>query len=392
MTLRRFLFLVHQYLGLFALLFLVLAGATGSIIVFRDELDKTLNSDLFHVEGARPAPPLEVADRVQAERPDLWVTVVHMRGREDESLRLGVEPLDAARPLGYDDMFVHPADGTPVGQRQNAPGWGRHNLVAGIFIFHADLLAGDVGRILMGFVAVAWTLSAIAGLYLTFPQMPPFWERWKSAWTFSFKSRLPRLMLDLHKSSGLWLFPFVLLLGLTSVALNFYYEITEPTVLALSPASPSPFDPGARSVPPGHRPELRYADILPLAEKAAAARAPNLEPTFASYFPHLGLYAVSYVTRGQSTYSDIGPVAFYFDDRSGEMVYADDPYRDGAGRALLRTIYPLHSGYVWGWPTRLIVLILGLATVEMSITGLYVWWRRQGRYLFGRNRQATPDA
>lgn len=391
MSVRNALFYVHQYLGLFAIVFLIAAGATGSVLVFKDELDAGLNPDLFLVEGdARASVPWEVADGVQKSHPNLWVTIVRLRAGAGETLPLSVGARDGEPPLGFNEMYVDPQSGALVGVRANEPGWGRHQIVNGLFVFHADLLAGDFGRILMGFVALAWTVSGLAGLYLTFPQTAPFWPKWKRAWTFSFRSRLPRLMLDLHKSSGLWLFIGVTLLGATSVALNFYYEAVEPAVLALSPASPSPFDPGARSVPKDHRPVLTYSDVMPLAHKAVAGRAPDLEPTFAAYVPELGLYGVSFVSRDQDTYSSLGPIAYYFDDVSGDMIYVDDPYRDGAGRATLRSIYPLHSGRVWGWPTRIIVFILGIATVEMAITGFYVWWRRQGRSLFSRRAAPTP--
>lgn len=396
MSLRQFLFYVHQYLGLFAFAFLLAAGVTGAVLVFKDELDAGLNADLFRREGAAqptPSAALAMADRVQAAHGDLWIHRVNLRGGDGASLQFIVEARDAAKPLDHNEMFVDPADGTLVGQRQNEPGWGPRQIVNGLFIFHANLLAGEFGRILMGIVAVAWTISALAGLYLTFPQTAPFWRKWGHAWVLKLRSRLPRFMLDLHKASGLWLFIPTLLLAITSVALNFYYEAAEPVALSLSPAlSPSPFEPGARSVPAGHTPTRTFSDIFPLAEDAAARRAPALEPTFAEYLPEYGLYAVAYVTKGADTYANLGPVFFLYDDTTGAPVYTDDPYNDGAGRATLRSIYPLHSGRVWGWPTRILVLILGLATIEMAITGFYVWWRKTGRNLFRRGLPATPPS
>jgi uncharacterized iron-regulated membrane protein len=392
MTIRKLLFYIHQYLGLFAFVFLIAAGVTGVILVFKDELDASLNADLFRIQNAAQpaASALAIADQVQASHPDMWIHRVNLRGGEGASLQLGVGARDAAKPLGHNEMFVNPADGSLVGVRQNEPGWGRRQIVNGMFIFHANLLAGDFGRILMGIVAVGWTVSALAGLYLTFPQTAPFWRKWGYAWVVKLRSSLPRFMLDLHKASGLWLFIPTLLLAITSAALNFYYEAAEPVALALSPASPSPFDPGARSVGPGHKPAVKFTDIFSLAEDAAAKRAPNLEPTFAEYLPEFGLYSVAYVTKGADTYSSLGPVFFLYDDMTGAPVYVDDPYNDGAGRATLRSLYPLHSGRVWGWPTRILVLILGLATVEMSITGFYVWWRKTGRNLFKR-REVQPS-
>ena len=43
-------------------------------------------------------------------------------------------------------------------------------------------------------------------------------------WRFSFRSIFARLMLDLHRSTGLWLLVGVTMLAFTSVCLNFYAE------------------------------------------------------------------------------------------------------------------------------------------------------------------------
>src|SRR5690606_16937591 len=67
---RRVALLVHRYVGLGMVLFLVTAGLTGTIITFQEELDEWLNPELFHIaEAERHLPNLDPFDfRVQVER------------------------------------------------------------------------------------------------------------------------------------------------------------------------------------------------------------------------------------------------------------------------------------------------------------------------------------
>ncbi len=157
--------------------------------------------------------------------------------------------------------------------------------------------------------------------------------------------------------------------------MNFYDELFVPFTNAVWTREPTPFDnaPVARSVVP----VLTFSQASRLAEPLAAQDHPAWVPAFATYGPQTGLYGVSFIRPGTDTYSALGPVAYYLDGRSGKLVYRDDPYNDGTRGAFMRSLYPLHAGRILGWPTRFLVLLLGIAVTVLSITGLYVWWRRR---------------
>lgn len=383
---RAFWFEVHKYLGLACLVFLILAGASGTLLVFRSGLDEALNRDLFRTEPRPALAPPALAGQLAKQRPDLIVTSLPARAEPGRALVVGV----AARAggLAYDQVFLDPHDGRVLGARKDAPAWSRRGLMRGVYAFHYTLLAGDAGRLFMGAIATAWFVSNLVGFYLTLPAGPGgFWRRWKPLWTVKLGARLPRLFLDLHRASGLWLLAFATVLAFTSVAMNFYDEAAAPLAQALSPARPSPFDGAGRAAAAG--PRIGFGQALDAARAQAARELPGWRAVKALYIPERGLYGVTFTRSGADTYAGLGPVAFYFDDQSGRFVYRDDPGRDSAGRAALRALYPLHSGQVFGWPTRLLVAVLGLATVEMSVTGLYLWLKKRGPRAAARRAART---
>lgn len=228
----------------------------------------------------------------------------------------------------------------------------------------------------MGAVAFGWAVENLVGFYLTLPRGGPFWKRWAPVWQVNFKASLPRVLLDLHRASGLWLFIGVLILSLTSVALNYYSELVLPVVRALSPPASTPWDRPAPTTP--WRPaRLTFAAAERLAVRDAARDHLRLRPAVATYDPARRLVGIRFTGNGEAQYAGFGPVSYYYDDQSGRLVFVDNPMRDSAGQKMLRALFPLHSGQVGGLATRLLVALLGLSVLEMAVSGLVVWWKKR---------------
>jgi uncharacterized iron-regulated membrane protein len=364
--------------------FLAVAAITGCILCFAEPIDRWLNRDLFYRAGGSAAlDPVAAVARLQAQRPELRILSFPVNVDPDRTVTLAVTPGSD----GFDQIFLDPSDGRILGGRERGPGLDPRHLVAGISELHEHLVAGKWGRWLLGIAALAWLIGNFAGLYLTWPRRRPWLKSWKRSWLFRLNSALPRLMLDLHRATGLWLLIGLTILAFTSVAFNFYIEVYEPTVSRIAPLKYTLFDRDAPYLKRDAVPALTFAEALKLAETQAAREQLEWRPATLIYRPDWNLYGVTLTHDGRLNYRALGPIYFYFDARDGRFVHRVDPYTDGAGLVMMRMLYPLHSGKVAGWPTILFVFLLGLATIEHCITGLYVWWKkRRARVLGGRPR------
>ena len=66
---RQWLRLLHRWLGLAALVFLILAGATGSLLAFDHEIDEWLNPELLRADWTGPAlNASELTERIEQVR------------------------------------------------------------------------------------------------------------------------------------------------------------------------------------------------------------------------------------------------------------------------------------------------------------------------------------
>ena len=168
--------------------------------------------------------------------------------------------------------------------------------------------------------------------------------------------------------------------------MNFFDEIYEPAVSAVSPSKHSIFDdPPPKAVNP---PKVDFSRALEIASNAARQARLSGKPALERYFSQYGVYGVSFTGNGQVTYKGLGPVVIYVSAEDGRVEEINDPYLDTVGRKLIRMLYPLHSGQVVGWFGVALIFLLGLSTAEMCVTGLYTWWRKRS----SRRPRGEPGA
>lgn len=392
-TKNSWLFL-HRWFGILTAAFLFIAAITGSVLTFRASLDRWVNGDLFSYSGATEArlDPVDAVALYEAANPGVQVTVFPLNPPADENIVVGVTAKPGEPAIEQDEIFLDPSTGSVVGARSTAAGFSGRQIIPLLLDLHYMLLAGDAGRLFMGFVAIGWFASGLIGLYLTLPRKAPFLKNWAPAWTYSPKRTFARQMLDLHRSSALWLFIFLTLLAFTSVTLNFFAEAYEPVVTSISPLKRSLFHLDA-PFPEGTVPTLTYAEAYSLAQQQAAANAITWQPATLLYYPDWNLYGTTFSDNGILNYKYLGPIYYYFDAATGAFVHEVNPYTDSAGLVMIRMVYPLHSGEMGGPVTVFLIFLLGIATAGHCITGIWLWLKKRGpRIAAKRARQQSAPA
>lgn len=386
MTIRRAFVWIHRWTGLVIAAFLIAAGLSGSILVFQYELDAWLNPTLFRASTPGPMlPPSELVARVHQSDPRIFVNNVPVRVEPGDAAQIGVsarpDPATGRRyEVEYDQVFVDPVSGKILGTRE-----GDDALIPQIWEFHYTLLASDgLGKLSLGIVAIVWTVNCFIGLYVSLPQGRPFFAKWKPAWLVKYNVGFYRLNFDLHRAIGLWSWIVMLALAVSSIYMNLNFEVFRPTVrlfssVPLSIYEPEVYGPRMRAVagkPPG--PVLTIEQVTALA-RAEAARlgTPDLMPSHVAYFAGLRVYRVLFRQSQFDRGSGLGRPILYFDDTDGAVVNADTLHNASAGQFFTRLQFPLHSGRIAGWPGRLVVFLSGILIAVMSITGVYVWWKKR---------------
>lgn len=413
MGLRQFWVIVHRWAGLTIALFLIVAGLTGALLSFHDELDALAAPELHVVAPPYPGAPLldpqALREQVLSRHLGATIDYLPLRFQPGHSVVLNLARVDAktgARSRwsqDWDEIFVDPYTARTLGHRRWGDiGEGAKNLMPFLYRLHYSLALGAYGLLAFGAASLVWTLDCFVGFYLTLPVRPrrgvrgvqakgASWSsRWKPSWQVRRGRGAPRLTFDLHRAGGLWIWPLLLVFAWSGVSFNltqvygpvmrvFGYEGLEEGVV------PPPA--------PRYRPALdfRAAEIVgeKQARQAGRQNGFTIDPareTGLLHRPDAGLYAYIF-SSSRDIRSDGGRSLVMFDSDSGRLIKLVLPQGQNGANTATEWITALHMASVWGLPWRIAVSAIGLAVTGLSITGVLIWARKRSARLLARRRQ-----
>jgi uncharacterized iron-regulated membrane protein len=392
--------IVHRWTGLALAFFLCVAGLTGSVIAFYDELDAWLNPTLLTVPQ-RSGAPLgldQLARKAEAAIPNSVVTSIQFPKAPGQAISLGVEgridvKTGAVKELVVNEAYLDPFDGRFLGARSLGEfGLEAPRIMSFIYSVHYSLhLPGMWGWWVMGIVAIVWFFDNFVGAYLTFPSRrranpnrPPqvaarlargWWSRWKPAWLIKSGGSPFRITFDLHRAFGLWLWMLLGMLALTSVYLNLPREVFNPIVNLFATIVPEPEEfPG---LTPGGD-SLSFEAALATARKGLPQSATDLQPKFIIHDREQGTYHVGFGhPNARDEWFRVRHEDIYLDAASGAAVGRSGTESGGAGNRFNAVLFPLHSGHLLALPGRIIICVTGIFICVISVTGVLIWMRKR---------------
>lgn len=378
--------LLHRWLGLTVAVFLVVAGLTGSVLAFYDELDVWTNPGLYRTQpafaAARQLDSFELRERLLQQVPEITVNYIPLR------------QVPGTAALFYNDLASDGEDGDYfldlyTGELKGSRLWGditqgKKNLIPFIYIFHETLALGIVGEYLFGVVALLWTLDCFIGLYLTFPirakrKKKPWIARWKPAWLLRWSAGSYKLNFDLHRAGGLWVWAMLLVFAWSGVSFNLNDEVYSPVMKTL-------FEMEAETDAIPDLPESLLNPDISFRQAAAIGEALMQEQAELLGF-EAGL--------GDSLYYDAEKGIYYYDFSSSADIHDNPsssiafsaidgqylniflPNREPAGIQVTDWIEGLHRARIGGIAIQIFVCVLGVVVMMLSITGIIIWWRKR---------------
>jgi uncharacterized iron-regulated membrane protein len=384
---RAFWVIAHRWAGLTIALFLIVAGSTGALLAFYDELyDATAEWRVmeFPYPGAKPLDALALNEAAAKAAPAGYtVGGLNLSVEPHRVLEVSLYPKDP-ETMPYLEAAINPYTGELVKLYEwGAISQGFHQIMPFIYQLHYKLALGDIGLWAFGIAALIWTLDCFVGLYLTLPRVRL--HGWGKAWKVRWKASGYKVNFDLHRAGGLWLWPVLLVFAWSSVAMNLR-EVYDPVMKALGSENRAELIP-VNPAPAAYKPDYAkaLADARRLTVKAVAAKGASITGEGYLYFDaEKNVYDYSFSTDQDFTSKgNWSLLVFAPGGQQKQLTLADGGLDEGGADDWFFT---LHMAQVGGLPYRIFVSILGLLITMLSVTGVVIWMRKRSARLLRRRR------
>jgi uncharacterized iron-regulated membrane protein len=366
-TVRRLLYRAHLLVGLLLGLWLVLVSLSGSLIVFRDEIEALLHRRLTRVEPGELRASLDsMLASARAGHPGATFHTVNLPRHPGESVSFwGHDSKDRSF-----HAYFHPATGAALGHDLAAD-----NLTEWAYLFHAQLLGGGVGEQINGLGALVWLGLLGTGLALWWPRAG---RPWRDGFSIRWQAGVRRRLYDWHRVAGIWSWVPLAVVIVTGISFPFQtpFRWLAETLTGGNATEDSPRSASATT------------DVRPVALDAALATARATLP--AAHFNWLSLPegsgdVISARGRLPGEWRREGANYVHMEPLSGAVLRTDLHTERTPAQRLLRSLFPWHAGTFGGTATRVLWVVLGWVPLLSFITGARMWWLR-------RARVSPPDA
>lgn len=343
---RAVLLKLHLVLALAAGVVITSLGVTGSIMAFEPEIDYLQHRGLMHVTPSGSAHTLaEIAAAVEHANPGVRIT----------AFTIGPTPSRAtavSTPRGQ--VYVNPYTLDVLGVRPTGPDW-----LADVHQMHLRLLT-TWGRPFVNWSGVTMVFLLASGLYLWWLARRVSVTTGRSAF---------RTWFDLHNTVGVFSLAFLLMLSLTGVFIGFGSTMM-PLAFRLTWSTPAPAVATKLAEVPGG------IQIIPdQARDIARAAIPGAEPFVVPVVSRTDAYVVR--SRFPEDLTPGGRSRVVINSYTGEVMVAESSRTAPAGRRIEVLNRAVHTGDVFGLPSKIVVSIASLMAPVQLATGVMLWARRR---------------
>jgi uncharacterized iron-regulated membrane protein len=359
---------VHLVLALGVGFIFAILGFTGSICVYREELDTLLNPQLV-VEGVQGDYQSldQIMTSVRAAHPDRHGEWTLELPRSANGMMTAW--FDKPRETFFERyaplmVSVNPYTAEVVASRF----WGQ-TLTTWLLDLHTQLQFDQAGWNIVGYCGLLLMLSICTGLYLWWPGV----QNIRSAFKVRFRPGLMRMLFDLHRMIGLLSAAALLLLAFTGFHLSF------PSVLEnLSGSTGMAHGETGRAISSTAIPN-DHPTLLEAAEFIARAPFHNAEVRrVTTPVGNSGVYRVNLLQKGEVNQRH--PYTTVWVDRwSGQIKEVRNPAAFNTGETLITWMWPLHTGEALGAYGRFCWFVAGQSLFFLYVSGLVRWLHRKGK-------------
>ncbi len=361
---RKQLFKLHSWAALFAMIPILIISITGSIIVFKPEIDSWLMPESAQVSTTinQRKDFDALLQNIYQQLPDFEMGTWEVFDDKQTSDAIYVIKRGT---FDWYKVYLNPYTGKTLSE----PVPLNHYLTDWLVELHYTFLLHEAG-IMLGFIfALIFLFLGISGLII----YRKFWQRF---FTLRWDKQLIVFFSDFHKMIGVISAPVLIILAFTGGYWNmaeFLHEVEDAEQHRTYTLN-----------------ERRYDNDVSFNRLSSDVlnRIDGFNITYV-VFPYEPGHDISFygaVPTGNPLMSDYTSGATY-NRLTGDFVVKWDIREQGLGTKALDSFRALHFGTFAGITSRILWCVLGASPVLLSITGFYLWYQRQRKRQLSRRKR-----
>jgi uncharacterized iron-regulated membrane protein len=329
---------------------MLLLGGSGALLVFEEEIDRGLNPRLTRVEPQGERLSLaEMIARIEGARTGMKVMSISLPKRAEDTTKLTLRSMEPGHPL---NVAMNPYTGEDLGPIDAGNSFPRK-----LHQFHKNLLLDYYGKTVTGIGAALLLVLAVSGLVLWWP---------RKVLRFGGDS------FTLHNALGFYSSVFLLVFGVTGLVIH-YDEETTTLVNRLAGAAPMPPVPNPASTRRGTAPITADEAVAIAAKTAPGAAVTSVQGLG-------GRGTLRLTMRFPEDHTPAGRTNIFLDPFTGTVLAAQISRTAPPGTRVVKLWNRMiHTGDLYGWPTKLFACVASLSLPVLAITGPLIWWNRKRR-------------
>jgi len=368
---------IHLYLGLAAGLVVVITCFTGAVLVFEEELQHAFHQSRYYVQPGRKRVPLQQLVQAVGQRSRgaeiTSVKIYHLTDRSVEinfnisvnkTANVKAKPAGPVPGRGQDNnrrtAFLNPYSGDVI-EIYNY----RDTFFYTIFDLHRWLLSGAVGKLIVGICTLIFLFILITGIILWWPKNKAILQqRLKIKWNAGWK----RINHDFHIVLGFYSAIVLFVFAFTGLAWSFewfnggIYKITNssqqapvpPKSIVIAGKKPISFD--------------KALDLAGIDQQNNVFTSINV--------PKDSIEAFSIATLSRNALHQSATNVVYIDQYNGHRLGQLLFNQRSLGARVRSTFKPVHTGAIFGLPSKIIAFIVCLLGGTFPVTGTILWINR----------------
>jgi len=356
----------HFHAGLFCIPFVLVLALTGSIYLFKPQIDAFADRsvDSLKVTGARATGEAQIAAAL-ASVPGSKLFVYEVPLEPDDAVRVHVYSPDGTGLI----VYVHPETLAVLKAVPHT-----HRLTEIVRMIHAELMVGRPGAILIE-LAAGWAIIMLGtGLFLWWPR-----DGRGIAGVLYPRLRAGRRVFwrDLHAVTGIWVSAFAMFLLITALPWTTVWGAGLAKTRALLTPEKQEWALSAADEHSQHRAEAASAAVatpVTLDEVVKRVAPLGLTPPVRIYLPSetAPYWRVRAETQNRPRVREIE-----LDARSGELLRDKGFGEKATIDRVIGVGIAAHEGQLFGIANQLLGLFTALGLITMSISAVVMWWRRR---------------